>query len=400
MCELVSVIIPVYESEAYLKECVQSVQMQSYKNVEILLIDDGSTDGSAQICDRLGETYPNVHVFHQSNKGVSAARNKGIEMAHGEFVLFLDSDDYLNETIIHEAVDVLRDAKVDLCLFGFQMFSQNSYYKYESRIPFSGRVRIERSQWGDFLIRLYQTNILHCIGTKLYRKKILDQYSIRFAEDKAYYEDIMFCLLYIQRCNTLTFLDQAGYYYRVGNSGSLSQKYSINRIGAVFDTYVLLKELLDKEWNPDLQEWFYQSFAGRAEDCFMKESFKGSTKDDRFRKMFLCMNQWMNEYLEEKRIEEFLQKKGYYSIAVYGIGYMGRTLLAALKGTGIQVQYVIDKRKTKDGMGFKVYGPEDVLPMVDVVVVTAIADYGLIKETLEKKGINSVISLEEIIYSL
>ena len=112
------------------------------------------------------------------------------------------------------------------------------------------------------------------------------------------------------------------------------------------------------------------------------------------------MNQWMNEYLEEKRIEEFLQKKGYYSIAVYGIGYMGRTLLAALKCTGIQVQYVIDKRKTKDGMGFKVYGPEDTLPMVDVVVVTAIADYDLIKETLEKKGINSVISLEEIIYSL
>lgn len=105
---LISVIIPVYNVEKYLRRCVESVMLQTYKDIEILLIDDGSTDGSGQICDELAYKDRRIHVFHKENGGVSSARNLGIERACGDYICFVDSDDWIDIDYFENAIPVLK----------------------------------------------------------------------------------------------------------------------------------------------------------------------------------------------------------------------------------------------------------------------------------------------------
>ena len=100
MKPLISVIIPVYQVVPYLKQCIESIINQTYSNLEIILIDDGSTDESGKICDQYADTDNRINVVHQENKGLSASRNKGIELANGEYLSFIDSDDWVDQRFI------------------------------------------------------------------------------------------------------------------------------------------------------------------------------------------------------------------------------------------------------------------------------------------------------------
>ena len=105
--ELISVIVPVYNVQKYLKKCVESILNQSYSNLEVILIDDGSTDESGQMCDKLRDRDKRIKVFHQENKGLSAARNKGIELHTGRYLTFVDSDDYIAKGFIEDLYSIM-----------------------------------------------------------------------------------------------------------------------------------------------------------------------------------------------------------------------------------------------------------------------------------------------------
>lgn len=107
---LISVIVPVYNVEKYLRRCVESIMSQTYKEIEILLIDDGSTDDSGRICDDLALKDRRIHVFHKENGGVSSARNLGIERACGDYICFVDSDDWIDIDYFENAIPVLKEA--------------------------------------------------------------------------------------------------------------------------------------------------------------------------------------------------------------------------------------------------------------------------------------------------
>ena len=114
MDELISVIVPIYNVEKQLKRCINSIINQTYKNIQILLIDDGSKDSSGKICDDFSKYDTRIVVLHQDNVGVSAARNKGIELAKGRYICFIDSDDYIEKNYIEELYQLMRDEKIDL----------------------------------------------------------------------------------------------------------------------------------------------------------------------------------------------------------------------------------------------------------------------------------------------
>lgn len=117
MSDLISVIVPVYNVEQYLEKCVDSIKNQSYPHLEILLIDDGATDSSGQLCDTLAETDSRIKVFHKVNGGLSDARNYGMQKASGAFILFLDSDDYIHPHMIESLYEqmIKEDADVSVC---------------------------------------------------------------------------------------------------------------------------------------------------------------------------------------------------------------------------------------------------------------------------------------------
>lgn len=126
---LVSVIVPVYNTEKYLKKCVNSILTQTYENIELFLIDDGSTDKSGEICDGFAEEDSRVKVIHKENEGQAVARNCALDVCKGEYIFFVDSDDYIRQDAVGRLVETVTQHKADLVLFGFEY----DYVKYKKK---------------------------------------------------------------------------------------------------------------------------------------------------------------------------------------------------------------------------------------------------------------------------
>lgn len=123
--DLISVIVPVYKVEKYLHRCVDSIINQTYKNLEIILVDDGSPDNCPKICDEYAQKDQRIKVIHKKNAGISEARNAGLEIAQGEFVAFVDSDDYIDSTMYEKMLLLAQKEKNDLVLCGFKKVSED-----------------------------------------------------------------------------------------------------------------------------------------------------------------------------------------------------------------------------------------------------------------------------------
>ena len=120
----VSIIIPVYQGKSYLKRCIDSVLAQSCQEYEIILVDDGSTDGSAEICDEYAEKQKTITVIHKENGGLSSARNAGLEIASGEYVMFIDADDVVHSKMLETELKVLKEENADIFICGLKRFAE------------------------------------------------------------------------------------------------------------------------------------------------------------------------------------------------------------------------------------------------------------------------------------
>ena len=125
---LISIIIPVYNVEAYLQKCLDSVISQIYRNIEIILVDDGSTDNSGKICDEYAEKDERINVYHQQNGGVSRARNVGLEVAKGQYISFVDSDDYIDCELLQQVVTKANHQEFDIIIFGYNEIKTSGIY--------------------------------------------------------------------------------------------------------------------------------------------------------------------------------------------------------------------------------------------------------------------------------
>ena len=240
MNQLVSIIIPIYNGEKWLNQCIDSVVAQTYKHIEIILVDDGSIDRSAAICDDYALKDSRIVVIHNTNAGVSAARNTGIEQARGKYIAFVDSDDYLSTDILEKAVEIQSKNKllsvayckdVDGVIEEIPAFLSADITREEMVAAFVGsytkKGRIEglfRSVWG-----------------KLFERKIIDDHDIRFREGLYLGEDAVFVLEYLQYVSGLQILNEYGYYYRILQN-SFSKKYSKDAL----NQYIMQTKLIYK----------------------------------------------------------------------------------------------------------------------------------------------------------
>ena len=225
----VSIIIPVYNTEQYLFHCLDSILNQSFSDFELLLIDDGSSDGSGAICDVYSEKDNRIRVFHKENGGVSSARNMGLDKANGEWVAFLDSDDLFPEDALSKLL-LCSDDDVDMVYGGIRKFDESS--DTIETIAVRGRERISVEEALDAFVAPEERNgdWHKYLYNRIYRMIIIKRFGLRFKEEIYYKEDGLFVVQYLCQCeNKVACIPDIVYLYRqVNNSamGSLATKYN------------------------------------------------------------------------------------------------------------------------------------------------------------------------------
>lgn len=215
MSALISIIIPVYNTEKYLSKCVESVTTQTYQNLEIILVDDGSKEPAARLCDEIANSDSRIRVIHKKNGGLSSARNAGIDSALGDFITFLDSDDYVSPTIYEELISVSSDKVIGVSHFVRVDENDKIYSRYDPHIQ-GGCISSER--YLDELLS-HTGDVSTC--TKLFHKSIIGNH--RFDESKLN-EDLLFMISLLDNVDELAFTGKEGYFY-LCRTDSISSKY-------------------------------------------------------------------------------------------------------------------------------------------------------------------------------
>lgn len=212
---MVSVIIPVYNSKATLAACLESVFSQTLQEFECIIVDDGSNDGSGVICDGFTGRDPRFKVIHQENSGVSAARNKGIEAASGDFVAFVDSDDFLEPKYFEALVNRMEESGSDLVVCGMTVLGLDG--SRVTSLPSSETSFSLEGANADRFVELERSNLLFAPFSKLYKKGLIEKGGIKFDVTKNYGEDLAFNLNYWELASSIAAVPEALYTYQRGN---------------------------------------------------------------------------------------------------------------------------------------------------------------------------------------
>ncbi len=222
---LISVIIPVYNVEKYLEECVNSVLTQTYKNIEIIFVDDGSTDSSGQICDNFAKEYSNITVFHKENGGQSTARNMGLEKAQGKYIYFLDSDDIIVPDALEKLCAVAEENFADVVFFDAESFidekpdaeMKQTYLRTHKYPTQNGIKAFEQMQ---------ELNEYHCVvWGMLLRKEFLLENAIKFIPG-IYYEDMAYTYELLCRAGTVSQCPEVLYKRRYRENSTMTSRKS------------------------------------------------------------------------------------------------------------------------------------------------------------------------------
>lgn len=222
MDSLISVIVPVYNVEKYLSQCIKSILNQTYTNLELILVDDGSTDNSGKICDEFSSFDNRVRVIHKINGGLSSARNVGIESAGGDYYSFIDSDDYVENTFLECLYKKIVQENADICECSFFRLRRNRMIKerlfdYEILDPETAVRRLLATPYESFIV----------IWNKLYRKELFDK--IRFPEGKLH-EDEYTTYKLIYESNKIVYVNMNLYIYRVRDDSIMNSKFAAKRL--------------------------------------------------------------------------------------------------------------------------------------------------------------------------
>ncbi len=209
---LVSVIVPVYNVEKYLRECIDSVLAQTYTNYEIILVDDGSTDSSGAICDEYAEKNNCITVIHKKNEGLSCARNSGFERASGKYVYFLDSDDYVTEDMLEQTVQVAQEDKSDIVFFDAIAFSEDDKCDVSQNYLRINRYDVHNGL--KMFEELQRNNEFHsAVQLYIFKKSFLVETELRFVPG-IYHEDMAFTFEAFCQAEIVSQCRKALYYRR------------------------------------------------------------------------------------------------------------------------------------------------------------------------------------------
>lgn len=251
---LVSVIVPVYNVEKTLSRCIDSILLQTFTNFELILIDDGSRDRSSEICDEYARKDDRLIVIHQPNRGVSSARNKGLDIAQGEYITFCDSDDFVYPTWLQIFIENICNA--DLCTQSVEFIDPdgNHTLKKLSDMEYNGIQGIR-----EFIVTLIN---LRCYGysfTKLFKKNIIEKYDLRFDIMSTFKEDEQFLASYLEHIECIHTTSSVGYCYFFPSTNKIYRGRPYNSFLPVIESH---NRIFEGDFPLSLATSYYETVEG------------------------------------------------------------------------------------------------------------------------------------------
>lgn len=310
---LISIIVPIYNVELYLRKCINSIRNQTYKNIEIILVDDGSPDNCGKICDEYKQKDNRIKVIHKKNGGLSEARNYGIEIATGDYILFVDSDDYIANNMCQILLKKAEKYKADIINCSFKEVFEDETYQLSKQLintkeqVFSNLEMIE-SYFFDITIN---TNV---VWNKLYARKLFfGEHKIRFPVGKLHEDNYTVYKLYYY-ANKVVVIDDVLYYYlRRSDSitGNPSDKNVIDKLEAGIDEFAFANDINDQVLKSMVFAHSLNSYMGLINDTSI--DIKNVNIRNKLQEYKLCIlnnaNISKNSYIDYKRyIKYFIMK--------------------------------------------------------------------------------------------
>lgn len=223
---LVSIIIPVYNSEKSIKEIVGQVLNQTEKNFELIIVNDGSTDNTLKTINALAKSSNRIRVINQKNAGPGAARNSGLDIAKGKYIMFFDSDDGIHENILEKTTSYMERKNLDMAIFGWREISQAK----AKLVTFSDSIiNFDKKNIKGYVISSLGDNALfYAIWNKIYRNDLIQKNKLRFKTDINFGEDLIFNLNYLSKTKKFGIISEPLYDYKVSSTGSVFSKSSLD----------------------------------------------------------------------------------------------------------------------------------------------------------------------------
>lgn len=250
MC-LVSIIVPIFNAERYLEECIQSLINQTYSNVEIILIDDESKDESLRICRQFAQIDKRIKIFQQKNSGAGAARNTGLRHVNGKYVMFVDADDYVSPEAIEKLLKFMKDSNADTGVGSYADVDCNGTVLREHIVEnevYRGNGKIKN----DFLMKMVGSapecsdSIRVTVWNSIYSLEIINNYKLKFVSEREMLaEDTIFNIEYYSHSKTLCTLNKPTYYYRENINSLTRKKYKDGLFSKLLSSYFYQKKLLN-----------------------------------------------------------------------------------------------------------------------------------------------------------
>lgn len=246
---LISIIVPVYKVEKYIEKCIQTIRKQTFKNLEIILVDDGSPDQCPEICDYYAKKDSRIKVIHKKNGGLSEARNSGLEVMTGEYVAFIDSDDYISSNYIFDLYKTIREEKADIVSCNYYQLDESHHkLKYRKKITNSPQKKFNNI---DAIKDILLTNSINDVITcnKLYKSDLFLKYNIRFPVGKIHEDNFTTYKLFYQ-AKKIVYIEKPLYYYRRRNDSITANYFSLKRLD-MLEAATETKEFI-KNYMPNL----------------------------------------------------------------------------------------------------------------------------------------------------
>lgn len=243
MNDKVSVIVPVYNTEKYLQRCVDSLLNQTYKNIEVILVNDCSSDNSFSICSHYAESDKRVKVYsNQQNCGQAISRQQGIDNSTGNWIMFLDSDDEFAFDAVEKAVMFAEKQSVNMVFSSYTVIKNGKTSIEKANI---NSAKYNKNEFLKMCLSDISWDLMCCIGSKIYNKQFLNTFHIKFDPAYKYNEDGAFMLSVLRNADKVGYIDAPFYHYYIRTSGSTQSSYRQNMFRYINKTDIMLKDIFD-----------------------------------------------------------------------------------------------------------------------------------------------------------